>query len=214
MKKVALLALFVVAPLVAAMLAEPPAAQPNLDARPAPQDSKPQKTDKPDKPEMPEMPPPPGDHHKWLEQLVGTWTVESEMVAGEGEQPTKYTGTDTVRSLGGRWIVGELRSEIPDMGPMNAILTLGYNPKTGKYQGTWVDSITDQLWVYVGTLDPTRKILTLEAEGPNMIDPSKGNTKYRDTIEIKSPDHRTLTSSALVDGKWVQFMTAHYRKAK
>ncbi len=209
MKKSALLALVVVAPLVSAMLAEPPA--PNQEARPAQQDSK---AEKQDKPAMPEMPPPPGEHHKWLEQLVGTWTVESEMVSGQGEEPMKCTGTDTVRSLGGRWIVGELKSEIPDMGPMNAVLTLGYNPKTGKYQGTWVDSVTDQLWVYVGTLDPTRKILTLGAEGPNMMDPSKGNTKYRDTIELKSPDHRTLTSTALVDGKWVQFMTAHYRKTK
>ncbi|MCC6358569.1 MAG: DUF1579 domain-containing protein [Phycisphaerales bacterium] len=205
MKKFALLALIVVAPLVSAMFSRPPGLPPHQETPPAKQDSKPDK---------PEMPPPPGEHHKWLEQLVGTWTVETEMIPGEGEQPMKCTGTDTVRSLGGRWIVGELKSEIPDMGPMNAILTVGYNPKTGKYQGTWVDSVTDQLWFYVGTLDSTKKILTLEAEGPNMMAPSKGNTKYRDTIELKSPDHRTLTSSALVDGKWVQFMTAHYRKAK
>ena len=162
---------------------------------------------------MPPMPPPPGEHHKWLEKLVGTWSFESEM-GGAGEQPTKCTGTDTVRSLGGRWVIGELKSEMPGMGPMNAVMTLGYNPESGKYQGTWVDSITDHLWVYEGTLDPTRKILTLEAEGPNMMDPTKGNTKYRDVIEFKSADHRTLTSSALVDGKWVQFATANYRKTK
>jgi hypothetical protein len=74
--------------------------------------------------------------------------------------------------------------------------------------------MTDQLWVYEGTLDPTKKILTLEAEGPNMMDPTKGNTRYRDVFEFKSAEHRTQTSSALVDGKWVQFMTADYRKTK
>jgi hypothetical protein len=162
---------------------------------------------------MPPMPPPPGEHHKWLDRFVGTWTFESEM-GGEGMPPTKCTGTDTVRSLGGRWIVSELKSEVPGMGPMNAVMTVGYNPETGKYHGTWVDSITDHLWVYEGTLDPTRKILTLEAQGPNMMDPTKGNTRYRDAIEFKSTDHRTLTSSALVDGKWVQFATANYRKTK
>lgn len=157
--------------------------------------------------------PEPGEHHKWLEQLIGAWTVESEM-GGEGMPSMKATGTDTVRSLGGRWVICELKSEMPGMGAMHAVMTLGYNPETGKYQGTWVDSVSDLLWVYEGTLDPTRKILTLEAEGPNMMDPAAGRTRYRDVIEFKSDEHRTLTSSALVDGEWVQFMTANYRKAK
>jgi len=162
--------------------------------------------------EAPEFPEP-GEHHKWLEQLVGAWTVESEM-GGEGMPPMKATGTDTVRSLGGRWVICELKSEIPGMGAMQAVMTLGYNSETGKYQGTWVDSVTDMLWVYEGTLDPTRKILTLEAEGPNMMDPAAGNTRYRDVIEFKGDEHRTLTSSALVDGEWVQFVTATYRRTK
>jgi hypothetical protein len=162
------------------------------------------------------MPPPPGEHHKWLQQLVGNWTVETEMTA-EGMPPMKSTGTDTARSLGdgGRWVLCELKAEMPGMGPMSAMLTLGYNSETGKYQGTWVDSMHDHLWVYVGTLDATKKILTLEAEGPNMMDPAAtAKVKYRDVIEIKSADHRTLTSSAYMDGKWVQFVTANYRRTK
>lgn len=162
----------------------------------------------------PPMFPEPNEHHKWLEQLVGTWSFESEMGGGEGMEPMKASGTDTVRSLGGRWIIGELHSEMPGMGKMHAVLTLGYNSETGKYQGTWVDSITDVLWIYEGTLDPTQKILTLEAEGPNMVDPAAGKTRYRDVIEIKSEDLRTLTSSALVDGEWVRFGGATYRRTK
>lgn len=157
--------------------------------------------------------PEPGEHHKWLEQLVGAWTFESEM-GGEGMPPMKATGTDTVRSLGGRWVICELKSEMPGMGAMQAVMTLGYDSETGKYQGTWIDTVSDLLWVYEGTLDPTGKILTLEAEGPNMMDPAGGRTRYHDVIEFKSAEHRTLTSSALVDGEWVQFMTAHYRKTK
>lgn len=206
MKKFALLSVVVAVPLIGVVLAQP-----------AGQDSK-KKDDAhgagqaPAGQGMPPMPPPPGEDHKWLEQLVGTWTFESQM-NGEGE-PMKCSGTDTVRSLGGRWVVGDFKSEMPGVGPMNAVLTIGYNTETGKYQGTWIDSLTDHLWVYVGTLDATKKILTLEAEGPNMMDPSKGSTQYRDVIEIKSADHRTLTSSVLVDGKWVEIVTAHYHKAK
>lgn len=182
-------------------------------AMPAAQQDPPQDHPQEAPSEMPMMFPEPGEHHKWLEQLIGAWTVESEM-GGEGMPPMKATGTDTVRSLGGRWVICELKSEMPGMGAMQAVMTLGYNPETGKYQGTWVDSVSDLLWVYEGTLDATQKILTLEAEGPNMMDPAAGRTRYRDVIEFKSDEHRTLTSSALVDGEWVQFVTAHYRKTK
>lgn len=169
-------------------------------------------------PEMPEgmaemMPPPPGEHHKWLEQLVGEWTVSMVMNA-EGMAEMRCQGTDSVKSLGGRWVVAELESEAPGLGTMNAIMSLGYNPETGKYQGTWIDSMSDHMWVYVGTLDASKKMLTLEAEGPNMMDPEAGMMKYRDVIEFKSNNHRTLTSSAYQDGQWVQFVKADYRRVK
>jgi hypothetical protein len=157
----------------------------------------------------------PQKEHEWLQKWVGEWTVESEMVA-PGMPPMKASGTDSVRSIGGRWIVAELKSEVPGMGTMNAILTLGFNAATGKYQGTWIDSHTDQLWVYDGTMNSAGTTLTLEAEGPNMMDPTSTKpTKYRDVIEVKSADHRVLTSSAQDEnGEWVHFMTAHYRRIK
>lgn len=198
------LALLLVVPIVGTVLAQPSDRAKNTDA-PASQ---------PAMDGMPPMPPPPGEHHEWLQRLVGEWTFETEMSMGEGQPTMTSVGTDTVRSLGGRWVLCELAHEIPGMGKMSAVLTLGYDAEIGKYQGTWVDSVTDHLWVYEGTLDPARKTLTLEATGPNMMDPSKGDTKYRDAMEFKSPDHRTLTSSALVDGEWVQYMTANYHRVK
>ena len=39
--------------------------------------------------------------------------------------------------------------------------------------------------------------------------------KYRDVIEWKSDDHRTLSAHVLLpDGTWQKFMTAHYRRKK
>lgn len=166
----------------------------------------------PSEPEMPPMPPAPGKHHEWLQQLIGEWTVESEMIP-PGMDPITSTATDSVRSIGGRWIVAELKGEIPGFGPIHAVMTLGYDSEKNKYQGTWVDSIQDHLWVYDATLDSDGKVLTLEADGPGMT--GEGTTRYRDVIEIKSPDHRTLTSSALgPDGNWVQFGVSNYRRVK
>jgi hypothetical protein len=39
--------------------------------------------------------------------------------------------------------------------------------------------------------------------------------QYRDVIELKSDDHRVLTSHIRGDdGTWQAFMTAHYRRRK
>lgn len=162
--------------------------------------------------EFPKLPPPQKEH-EWLQQLVGEWDSESEMTVEPGKPTFKWKGTESVRSLGGFWIVGENKATIMDK-PMSAILTLGYDPEKKKYTGTWVDSHTSYMWKYVGTLDSAGKVLTLETEGPNPMSPGKMG-KFRDVLEIKSKDNKVLSSSILGDdAKWTTFMTVDYRRKK
>lgn len=154
----------------------------------------------------------PQEEHRWLQQLVGEWTFEGEATMEPGQPPMKHHGTESVRGIGGLWILGEGSGQMPDGGRATMILTLGYNPTTKRFVGTWLGSMMTHLWVYDGELDPARRILTLSAEGPDMAIEGK-TAKYRDVVEIKSSDHRMLTSHVLGDdGKWHQFMTAHYRR--
>ena len=156
----------------------------------------------------------PQPEHRWLQQLVGEWTSEGEANMGPGKPPEKFTSTETVRSLGGLWVLGESQGEMPGGGTATMQITLGYDPLKKRFVGTWIGSMMTYLWVYEGSLDATRKILTLNAEGPSMGDEGK-LVKYRDVIEIKSDDHRVLTSHMLGDdGAWRQFMVAHYRRSK
>ncbi len=47
-----------------------------------------------------------------------------------------------------------------------------------------------------------------------MTDDGK-TARYRDVIELKSDDHRTLTGNVQnADGTWQQFMTVDYRRRK
>ena len=155
--------------------------------------------------------PAPQKEHEWLRQLVGEWDVESEAHMAPGQPPLKCKGSERVRSLGGFWIVGEGESEVMGI-KMQSVLTLGYDPEKKKYIGTWVDSMTNHLWKYEGTLDADRNVLTLEAEGPSFTDPRK-HAKYRDVITLESKDHKVLTSSVQSeDGLWSTFMTADYRR--
>ena len=162
--------------------------------------------------EAPQMPSPVKEH-EWLSQFVGEWDVTSEMTVAPGAPPMKCEGTETARQIGGFWVVAELNSVVVGQ-PMQALLTVGYDPEQKKYVGTWIDSMTHTLWKYEGSVDETGKILTLEAEGPNMMEPGK-TAKYRDATEFKSKDHRVMTSSVQgPDGKWTVFMTANYTRKK
>ena len=154
----------------------------------------------------------PQKEHEWLQKLVGEWTYESECSIESGKPPEKFSGSETVRSLGGLWILCEGRGEMPGGGLATTLMTLGYDPKKKHYVGTWVGSMMTYLWIYEGSLDAEEKILTLSAEGPNCMDEGK-TAKYRDVIEIKSPDHRVLTPHMLGDdGEWRPLMTVNYRR--
>jgi hypothetical protein len=154
----------------------------------------------------------PQREHHWLQKLVGDWTYETEGVMEPGKPAEKCGGTEHVRSLGGLWIVAESQGEMPGGAPATMIMTLGYDPRTKRFTGTWVGSMMTHLWVYDGVLDADQRVLTLESDGPSMAG-DDAMARYRDAIEIKSDDHRILTSSVLADhGEWLQFMTASYRR--
>lgn len=162
-----------------------------------------------------EMPPAPEklEQHQWLQKLVGEWTGAFEVTMAPGAAPERMETTETIRSLGGLWIVAEGKSEMMGQ-PMTSMMTLGYDPVKKMFIGTWVDSMQTHMWTYTGTLDEAKKVLTLSAEGPSWEDPTK-IARYRDAIEIISPDAKRLTSSIEgPDGKWVQFMKADYQRKK
>lgn len=156
----------------------------------------------------------PQPEHVWLQKLVGEWTFESETVGEPGKPTEKFRGTEKVKPLGEFWIVGEGQGEMPGGGTGHMMITLGFDPKRSRFVGTWQGSMMTHLWVYEGELDPAGRVLTLNAEGPSF---SGDNTlaKYQDIIEVKSPDHRILTSRTQgADGTWTRFMTAHYHRKK
>lgn len=153
----------------------------------------------------------PTDEHRWLRQLLGEWICEVEANMGPDQPPMQRTGSETVRSLGQLWTIGEWTMEgLPE--PDYHVMTLGYDPSLGKFVGTFTSSAMARLWVYQGTLDAGRRVLTLEADGPSFA--GDGSTAlYHDVIEFVDADHRTLTSRCqMPDGTWQQFMQAHYRR--
>jgi Protein of unknown function (DUF1579) len=155
----------------------------------------------------------PQKQHQWLDRLIGEWTSETEYTMGSDQPPSKIKGTEVVRSLGGVWIIAEGAGEMPDASSGKTMMTLGFNPQSDRFVGTFIGSMMTHLWIYNGSLDAAQKRLTLETEGPNF---SQGAiAPYKDIIEFVSDDHRIMTSQILMDdGNWNHFMTAHYRRQK
>jgi len=158
------------------------------------------------------MPAQPQKEHEWLQKMVGEWTYETEANMGSDQPSETFSGTETVRSLGGLWIIAEGQGEMCAEGEeMTSVLTLGYDPQKQKYVGTWIGSMMTFLWVYEGELDVAERVLTLNVEGPAMT--GSGMTQYKDVHEFKSDDLRVLASHVQGDdGQWHQFVTVTYRR--
>lgn len=156
----------------------------------------------------------PQKEHQWLHKLVGEWTCEGEATMEPGKPPQQWQGSESVRSVGGVWVLCEGRGEVPGEGMATTLMTLGYDPQKERFVGTFIGSMMTYLWVYDGALDATDTVLTLNAEGPSFG--AEGTlAKYKDVIEVKSDDHRVLRSHVLGDdGEWHGFMTANYRRTK
>ena len=68
----------------------------------------------------------PQKEHEWLRQLVGEWTSEMTCRMAPDQPPMTSRGTESVRSLGGLWTIGEGQGDAPDGTPVGSVMTLSY----------------------------------------------------------------------------------------
>lgn len=156
----------------------------------------------------------PETQHQWLKRLVGDWTFEAECGNEGGESVAKFSGTESVRMIGDLWSVAEGKGEMPGGGVGQTVMSLGYDPKKGRFVGTWLGSMLTYLWVYEGSLNSEGTKLTLDTVGPNCMGGGEMAT-FQEAIEFKSDDHRVFTSAMKgPNGEWTTMMTANYRRTK
>lgn len=153
--------------------------------------------------------PPVTPEHEWLQRLIGDWVVTDD--AGD-------TGigdwTESVRAIGDYWIHGEGHGTMPGGGTATMLITLGYDPRRGRFVGTWCGSMMTHMFVYEGSLDPTGRILALDTTGPDMTDPTR-TSRYRDTITIVDADTREFRGELMAeDGSWKPLMKAIQRRRR
>jgi hypothetical protein len=156
--------------------------------------------------------PEPQAEHRWLQKLVGEWTISGECDGPPGEPKSKMQGTEVVTTLGGLWTTSHGTMISPDGNHHTSLMTLGYDPNEKAFVGTFIASMMTHLWPYRGQLDEASQTLTLDSRGPNSMTGGQ-MAKYQDIIAFLSDDHRVLRSQYLDDtGQWIEFMKADYRR--
>ncbi|MEI2301351.1 DUF1579 domain-containing protein [Ensifer sp. MJa1] len=152
----------------------------------------------------------PEEAHRWLEQLLGDWQVSTS--GPDGEPDGSGPWSEHVRSLQGLWIVCEGQGTMPGGSFGQTLMTLGFNPQTKRYVGTWVGSMMTHMWLYDGELDAEGRSLSLNCEGPDFETPGR-MARYRDIITLVDHSRRQLKAQVLTaDGSWRDIMSAQYTR--
>ena len=155
------------------------------------------------------MPEPTAEHTMLLEN-VGTWNVDCTYFMGPGE-PMRVQAKETVEALGGFWTVSLFESEFMGM-PFAGRATSGYDPKAGKWVGTWIDTMMPHMFVMEGDLDPETRVLTMHCQGPA---PMTGEMiPYRSTAEcLEDGTRRFEMFMTLPDAGEVKMFSYVYTRA-
>jgi hypothetical protein len=151
----------------------------------------------------------PVEQHAWLRRWVGSWSFEGEMATEPGKEPMRWQGVEVVRAVGDLWIVGEMEWTMFG-GASRAMLTVGFDPKKGRFVGSWIGSMTAYMWVYDGWLEGGE--LVLEAAGESFVEPGT-MTMFRDITQLVGDDERRFRAMMRdAQGEWKQFMSVVYRR--
>ena len=140
--------------------------------------------------------PTPSEEHKIVMMDVGEWTITGKMLLPQGFQ--EFKGEETVVAIGKFWTVSHYSSDI--FGGLKGSTTIGFDPRSKKFVGTWVDSFQPAATHMKGTYDKKTKTMTYATTGIGMDGkpmPGKIIIQYKDenshtfTMMHKDPTGQT-----------------------
>ncbi len=124
----------------------------------------------------------PGEPHKKLAKLEGSWSTRSKGWMEPGKPPMESSGTcEQKMILGGHYLRQEYAGDMMGM-PFTGINILGYNNHTGKYESIWIDSMSTAIYLFEGTASPDGRTITQKC---SYDDPAKGPSVWRSVTTIR-----------------------------
>ena len=156
----------------------------------------------------PTMPQPTAEH-RLLKDHAGTWKVACQFYMDPSQPPMEVEATERIDMIGEFWTVSRYESNM--MGaPFSGSATMGYEPSSGKFVSTWVDSMMPVLCTFSGK----QKGDTIHMEGSFLSCMTNTVLEHRTTEKHISKNERIFEMfCTMPDGTEIKMMTNHYKRA-
>jgi hypothetical protein len=155
----------------------------------------------------------PGDAHKKLDGMAGTWDTKITMWMLPGMDPMTSTGTSTNQwVMGGRYLEQRFKGDFMGM-PFEGLGFTGYDNVKKQYWGSWMDNMSTSMMRSTGTASADGK--TWEFDGV-MSDPMTGkDCNVKEKVTVVDADHHIMEMWAPApDGKMFKSMEIAYSRKK
>lgn len=153
----------------------------------------------------------PAPQHERLLAHVGAWNVTCTYFMNPTGEPMEIECKETVEALGPFWTVSLFEATFFDQ-PFQGRATSGFEPHSGRYVGTWIDSMMPHLFYFTGEPGQDGEAIEMRGEGPSPVD---GNlTVYRTVERSLSSDEREFEMFVTMpDGAEAPMAKYVYRRA-
>jgi hypothetical protein len=155
----------------------------------------------------------PGENHKMLDGMVGTFDAKMTMWMQPGVPPVVSTGkSESVWMLGNRYVQEKVDSTFMGM-PFSGLGYTGYDNVRKQFWSTWVDNMGTGLMVSTGTMTDPGKAWKFTSTFPDPITGKDVTSEIR--IMVADHDHHTMEMwSPGPDGKMFKMMEIAYSRSK
>lgn len=152
-----------------------------------------------------------GEHHRLLEPFAGVWTSRTRAWFMPGQPPSESQGRMVITwVLDGRYLRQEYQGHAGPM-TMKGIGYWGHDNATGRFVGTWMDTMSTVMMSSTGSYDAASKTFTMRG---TFHDPMGGAYVFRQIIRLIDNDHHTFEMHQTgPDGNEKQSLEIAYTRA-
>ena len=152
----------------------------------------------------------PGEPHKQLTSLAGSWTTQTKEWMEPGKPPTESTGSVEMKVLlDGRFLQQEFSGNMMGQ-PYSGIGTTGYDNLRKRYVSMWMDTMGTGIFMMEGTASADGRTITLRGQHAEL---GGGKMTHRAVWKIVDNNNQTFDMYGTHDGgKEMKMMEITYTR--